>query len=427
MLEKAFNDVYTKFKLHFYQNVFQRFATREATLTTVESFCMEGIMAMGEPTIAEFSRMMQISTPNAAYKIGSLVRKGYVEKIQSTTDRREYHLRPTQKYIDYYNISYSYLSTVVQRVNKRFPKEDVKKLEQMLTIISNELMPELNLENNPEAPEEKTYTHAAETGATQVLDLQLYSERAILIDADTNTVIAEKNPDDRIFPASMTKVMTALVACEQIENWDDTFTMTQAIIDPLYLADASLAGFVDGEKVPLLDLVYGAILPSGAEATEALSIYVAGSEEAYAELMNEKAAALGLTDTHFVDASGLHDEQHYTTLRDMAIILQAAMDNEICREILSTTYYTCQPTEQHPDGLKIFNKFLSRVEYQDLKGGEIQGAKTGYTAQAMNCCASFGVSPKGRNLICVTSKAWTGDFCIDDHVALYSQYADAAN
>ena len=92
MLEKAFQDVYTKFKLHFYQNVFQRFATREATLTTVESFCMEGIMAMGEPTIAEFSRMMQISTPNAAYKIGSLVKKGYVEKIQSTTDRREYHL-----------------------------------------------------------------------------------------------------------------------------------------------------------------------------------------------------------------------------------------------------------------------------------------------------------------------------------------------
>ena len=89
MLEQAFQDVYTKFKLHFYQNIFQRFATREATLTTVESFCMEGIMAMGEPTIAEFSRMMQISTPNAAYKIGSLVKKGYVEKIQSTTDRHE--------------------------------------------------------------------------------------------------------------------------------------------------------------------------------------------------------------------------------------------------------------------------------------------------------------------------------------------------
>ena len=104
-------------------------------------------MAMGEPTIAEFSRMMQISTPNAAYKIGSLVKKGYVEKIQSTVDRREYHLRPTQKYIDYYNISYSYLSTVVRRVRQRFPEEDVDKLEQMLTIISDELMPELDLMN----------------------------------------------------------------------------------------------------------------------------------------------------------------------------------------------------------------------------------------------------------------------------------------
>ena len=130
MLEEVFQEVYTKFKLHFYQSVFQRFATREATLTTVESFCMEGIMAMGEPTIAEFSRMMGISTPNAAYKIGSLVRKGYVEKIQSTVDRREYHLRPTQKYINYYNISYS-------------------------SVVSHELMPEMDMLTRvqAEAPE----------------------------------------------------------------------------------------------------------------------------------------------------------------------------------------------------------------------------------------------------------------------------------
>ena len=155
MLEQVFQEVYTKFKLHFYQSIFQRFATREATLTTVESFCMEGIMAMGEPTIAEFSRLMGISTPNAAYKIGSLVKKGYVEKIQSTTDRREYHLRPTQKYIDYYNISYSYLSTVVRRVHERFPQEDVEKLEQMLTIISDELMPELDLTSKSAVPDDQ--------------------------------------------------------------------------------------------------------------------------------------------------------------------------------------------------------------------------------------------------------------------------------
>ena len=144
MLEQIFQEVYTKFKLHFYQNVFQRFAEREATLTTVETFCMEGILAMNEPTIAEFSRMMRISTPNAAYKIGSLVKKGYVEKIQSQTDRREYHLRPTQKYLDYYNISYSYLHTVIERAHERFTPEELETLERMLTVISNELMPELD-------------------------------------------------------------------------------------------------------------------------------------------------------------------------------------------------------------------------------------------------------------------------------------------
>ena len=143
MLDSAFNNIYTKFKLHFYQKVFQRFETREASLTTVEAFCMEGIMAMGEPTIAEFSTMMQISTPNAAYKINSLVRKGYVERIQSTVDRREFFLRPTQKYIDYYSISYGYLNTVVQRAQERFTAEELAQLERMLTVISEDLMTEI--------------------------------------------------------------------------------------------------------------------------------------------------------------------------------------------------------------------------------------------------------------------------------------------
>ena len=155
MLKDAFFNVYTKFKLHFYQEIFSRFQDREASLTTVETFCMEAIQALGSPTVNEFATFMRISPPNAAYKVNSLIKKGYIRKVQSSDDRREYHLEITQKYIDYYNISYSYLSTVVQRVNKRFPKEDVKKLEQMLTIISNELMPELNLENAPEVPEEK--------------------------------------------------------------------------------------------------------------------------------------------------------------------------------------------------------------------------------------------------------------------------------
>ena len=145
MLEQNFNAVYTKFKLHFYQKIFQRFEAREASLTTVESFCMEVIMALGEPTIAEFSNLMHISTPNAAYKVNKLMQKGYVEKIQSKEDRREYHLRPTKKYYDYYNISYSYLREVIQRARKRFSDEDIEKFDYMLGVFCDELMPELEL------------------------------------------------------------------------------------------------------------------------------------------------------------------------------------------------------------------------------------------------------------------------------------------
>ena len=273
-------------------------------------------------------------------------------------------------------------------------------------------------------PAEKTYTYAAETDDTRTLDLELYSAGAILIDAETNTVICEKNPDAKIYPASMTKILTALVACEQIEDLDDTFRMTQAIIDPIFLADATMAGFVDGEDVPLRELIYGAILPSGAEATEALAIYVAGSEAAYAELMNEKAQELGLSTAHFADASGLHNEQHYCTIRDMAVILQAALDNELCRAVLSAARYTTPPTNKHPDGVEMINKFLVRAEGQELHGAQILAAKTGYTAQAGNCCASYGVSPEGRRCICVTANAWTSWYTVYDHVALYSQYAD---
>ena len=145
MLDQAFLQVYTKFKLHFYQQVFSKFANREATLTTVESFCMEVILALGRPTIAEFSKLMNLSTPNASYKINNLVKKGYLEKVQSSADKREYHLVPTKKYIDYYNISYAYLQEVVDRAKKRFTPREVQQLEQMLRTVSDELMPEIPL------------------------------------------------------------------------------------------------------------------------------------------------------------------------------------------------------------------------------------------------------------------------------------------
>ena len=143
MLKNAFFTVYTKFKLHFYKEIFQRFQLREASLTTVETFSMETIMALGNPTVNEFASFMCISPPNAAYKVNSLIKKGYIRKVQSEVDRREYHLEVTQKYIDYYNISSNYMVEVMERISERFSPEDCEKLEEMLTVISQELMPEI--------------------------------------------------------------------------------------------------------------------------------------------------------------------------------------------------------------------------------------------------------------------------------------------
>ena len=249
----------------------------------------------------------------------------------------------------------------------------------------------------------------------------------MLVDVQSGTVLAEKGMDEKIYPASMTKVMTLLVAAENLPDLDATFTMTQAIIDPLYLAGASMAGYVNGETVTMRDLLYGAVVPSGAEATEALAQAVAGSEEAFVAMMNEKAAALGLANTHFMNTSGLHDENHYSTVREIALILQAALENETCTEILSAENYRASETEQHPDGLAMTNKFLYRVHHEyALNGAEITAAKTGYTAEAMNCCASAGTTPDGRSVICVTANAWTGEFCIEDHIALYTKYCGSA-
>lgn len=144
MLEQRFTEVYKKFKLHFYQDIFARFQDREASLTTVETFCMETIQALGEPTINEFASFMKISSPNAAYKVNSLIRKGYVEKRQSADDKREYHLKPTEKYLAYYNISETYLHTVMMRMEERFTREECEWVEEVLRVMSDELMPEVD-------------------------------------------------------------------------------------------------------------------------------------------------------------------------------------------------------------------------------------------------------------------------------------------
>ena len=145
MLEKAVWNVYTKFKLHFYLQIFRQFQSREASLTTVETYCMETIQALGQPTVNEFATFAGISPPNAAYKVASLIRKGYLQKVRSQNDRREYYLQVTDKYLEYYNIGNGYVLEVMERVRQRFSPEECRQLERMLQIIGDELMPEVDL------------------------------------------------------------------------------------------------------------------------------------------------------------------------------------------------------------------------------------------------------------------------------------------
>ncbi len=144
--EELFGKVYAQFKMHFYREIFPNFENREATLTTVESFCMEVIYAMGRPTINAFAQFLRMSSPNAAYKVNNLIRKGYLRKVQSTRDRREYYLEVTQRYIDYANISGSYVDGVMERVRKRMTDEEWAQFHHVLDILSDEMREDIPME-----------------------------------------------------------------------------------------------------------------------------------------------------------------------------------------------------------------------------------------------------------------------------------------
>lgn len=219
--------------------------------------------------------------------------------------------------------------------------------------------------------------------------LNIDSANGILIDLNTNKVLAHKNGNARIYPASMTKIMTLIVAYENSPDLNATFTMTNEIVNDAYVAGASVAGFSPGEKIPVIDLLYGTALPSGADATSALAEMIAGSEEAFAKLMNDKVKQLGLTGTHFVTASGLHDDNHYSTCHDIAKILEYALSIPELRKILGTYTYTTKPTSDHPDGIMLFNTMFTALESNTVGNIYIQGGKTGYTNEAHYCLASF--------------------------------------
>ena len=230
---------------------------------------------------------------------------------------------------------------------------------------------------------------------------QLYSEAAILYDATTGQTLYEKNADKALYPASTTKLMTALLAAERL-NLNDTITYSETATHNLE-SGASNVKLDTGDKLSVQDSLYALLLKSACEVANGIAEKVSGTQEAFAQLMNERAKQLGCTHTNFVNASGLNNANHYTTVRDMALITKAALDNDTVRKIDQTLSYTL-PASKNRGELKITNghKMLNPSNSEYYAG--IIGGKTGYTSKAGNTLTT-AVSKDGHELIAVVFKS----------------------
>ena len=235
------------------------------------------------------------------------------------------------------------------------------------------------------------------------LDLSgIHSPYAVLMQKKGGKVIGEINSEERIYPASMTKIMTAIVALEELDSLDQEITLSQEMFADLYAQDAMQAGFQPGETVKARDLLYGVMLPSGAECCIGLANAIAGSEEGFVELMNKKAEKLGMDGTHFCDSTGLHDPEHYSTVRDMAVLLKYSLGNEDFRAIITSSRHSTPGTNIHEGGITYYSTLLKNLPDPSVTGGQILGGKTGFTNEAGLCLASCA-EIEGKEYILVTA------------------------
>lgn len=252
---------------------------------------------------------------------------------------------------------------------------------------------------------------------------ELSSTYMTLVEAPDGRRVQGRNADARMHPASLTKIMTAVVALERIDSLDATLRMPEDAFDMLAESNASVAGLYPGETASAKDMLYGLLLPSGADCALAIARYVAGGEQAFAELMNATAARIGMTGTHFTNATGLDDDDHYSTANDIATLMLYALRNETFAAIIGTERHEMRTASMH-DGLVVTSTLFDVLGDPAVGSGVITGGKTGYTEQAGRCLATvarFGL----RTYVLVTAGA-PGDHAtrrldIDDARYVYRQ------
>nr|WP_300002107.1 D-alanyl-D-alanine carboxypeptidase family protein [Tissierella sp.] len=240
-------------------------------------------------------------------------------------------------------------------------------------------------------------------------DLKLVGEGILLMDYDSNRILYEKNSNERFYPASTTKIMTAILAIE-LGKMNDIVEMDD---DAIKLTEGSHIALDYKEKVRFEDLLNGLIVASANDAANAIAMHISGSIEGFVGLMNAKAKELGAMNTNFVNPNGLHDDNHYTTASDLYLISRYAMENEVFRSFVSKREYTIPPTNKKKEArlLHTTNKFLYGRENMDLDGKivpikyeGIKGIKTGTTPEAKHCLVSYA-QRDGKNMIAIVLKS----------------------
>lgn len=214
-------------------------------------------------------------------------------------------------------------------------------------------------------------------------DISIASDAGIVMDANTGVVLYGKNIHETYSPASITKVLTSLIVLEHC-SLDETVTFSESAVYNVE-SNSSSAGYDTGDTASVKDCLYALLLKSANEAANALAEHVAGSADAFAVLMNEKAAELGCQDSHFANPSGLNNEEHYVSAYDMALITRAAFENPTFAKIVETTYYKLAPNQKNPEGQGISpgNKLVKK-NWPQYYRPDVLGGKTGYTSIALN-------------------------------------------
>lgn len=271
-----------------------------------------------------------------------------------------------------------------------------------------------------EEPEEVTTEHPETTEYPNDPSRppDLVCNAAIVMDAASGQILYEKNAYERKYPASITKILTTLVALDHGVNFDDTVVMSENAIWGIERNSTNI-GLDVGEKVTVRDIMYATMVQSANECAYAVAELVAGDLESFAKLMNDRIEKIGCTDTHFVTPNGLHDDNHYTCAYDMALITKEALKNDTFREIAGTLSYVVPETNLADETRPLWNgnKMINPAEsnyYEYCKGG-----KTGYTSMANNTLVTFA-EKDGLELICVILDCDGWKYSYTDSKALYN-------